>query len=155
GLVQPKGEGRTVLVVRHGKDEMRIPVEVVGLKTPAPVSFETQIVPILTKRGCNAGACHGKAEGKNGFKLRVFGFGTVADHEYLWAEGRGRRFFPASPENSLLLRKATGQVSHGGGRRIPTDSLDHARLRRWLIEGARFGAGTSAVTDIEVEPKQQ
>jgi hypothetical protein len=155
GLIQPKGEGRTVLVVRHGKEEMRIPVEVLGLRSPAPVSFETQIVPILTKRGCNAGACHGKAEGKNGFKLSVFGFDTAADHQALVAEGRGRRVFPASPENSLLLRKATGQISHGGGRRIPGDSLDHARLRRWLVEGARFGAGTSAVTAIEVEPKQQ
>jgi hypothetical protein len=157
GLVQPKAEGRTVLVVRHEKEEARIPVEVCGLKTPAPVSFESQIMPILSKAGCNSGACHGKAEGKNGFKLSIFGFDPAADHEALAMETRGRRIFPADPDSSLMLLKATGQVAHGGGRRMTTDSLHYHRLRRWIAEGALGPASRAGpeIRSIEVEPKEQ
>src|SRR5271170_5654445 len=63
GLVQPLAEGRTVIVVKHGQEQVRIPVEVRGLKSPPPVDFETQIMPILSRGGCNSGGCHGKAEG--------------------------------------------------------------------------------------------
>ena len=155
GLVQPRAEGRTTLVVRHGKDEARIPVEVRGLLAPTPVSFENQIIPLLTRSGCNSGACHGKAEGKNGFKLSVFGFDTEADHQALTMEARGRRVLLASPENSLILRKATGQVGHKGGKRIDPNSPHYKRLHRWIGEGARFGVGMPAVTRIEVEPPEQ
>jgi hypothetical protein len=154
GLVEALAEGQTIIAVRHGKEQVRIPVEVAGLKKPTPVSFATEVMPILSRSGCNAGACHGKAEGKNGFKLSVFGFDPVADHEALVMEARGRRVLPGAPANSLMLLKATGQIAHGGGRRIPTDSLHHRRLLRWISEGACYSAG-SAVTALEVEPQQQ
>jgi hypothetical protein len=70
-------------------------------------------------------------------------------------EARGRRIFPGAPENSLVLRKAAGQVAHGGGKRLALDSLAYRRLHRWLSEGARFGVGPASVTAIEVEPQQQ
>ncbi|MSQ95266.1 MAG: DUF1553 domain-containing protein [Gemmataceae bacterium] len=157
GLLQPKSEGKTVLVVRHGKGELRVPVEVTGLKTPAPVSFETQIMPILSKAGCNGGGCHGKAEGKNGFKLSIFGFDPDADYESLMLETRGRRIFPAAPDSSLMLLKATGKIAHGGGRRITSDSLHYQRVRRWIAEGAVGPAGKIGpdIQSIEVEPKEQ
>jgi hypothetical protein len=157
GLVQAKAEGRTVIVVRHGKDEARVPVEMSGLKTPAPVSFASQVMPILSKAGCNGGGCHGKAEGKNGFRLSIFGFDPSADYESLMLESRGRRVFPAAPDSSLLLLKATGQVAHGGGRRMATDSLHYRRLRRWIAEGAPGPAnqGGSEIQSIEVEPREQ
>jgi hypothetical protein len=155
GLVEPLSEGRTVLVVRHGAEQVRVPVEVSGLKTPPPVSFGTEVMPILSRAGCNAGACHGKAEGKNGFKLSVFGFDPVADHEALVMEARGRRVFASSPAHSLMLLKATGQIAHGGGRRIATDSRHYRRLLRWITEGARLSSNAGDVTAIEVEPQQQ
>jgi len=155
GLIQAKGEGQTFVVVKHGADEARIPVTVTGLKSPTPVSFESQIIPILSRNGCNSGGCHGKAEGKNGFKLSVFGFDTVADHQALVMEGRGRRVIPSAPDSSLLLLKATGRISHGGGKRLNPDSLHYQRLRRWIVEGTRFGAGIPPVTAIEVEPREQ
>jgi hypothetical protein len=157
GLVQPKADGCTVLVVRHGNEEARIPVEVSGLKTPAPVSFESQVMPILSKAGCNSGGCHGKAEGKNGFKLSIFGFDPAADHEALTMETRGRRIFPVAPDSSLTLLKATGQVAHGGGRRMTTESLHYRRLRRWIAEGATGPASRAGpeIVSIEVEPKEQ
>lgn len=164
GLVQPRGEGHTEIVIRHDKDQVSVPLVVRGLKSPEPISFEYQIIPLLTKARCNSGGCHGKAEGRNGFKLSVFGFDTVADYQALVLEARGRRVFLSSPDSSLLLRKATGQMSHGGGKRIATDSLRYQRLQRWLTEGARFEppliAGASegdlaGVARIEVEPQQQ
>ncbi len=162
GVVQPKAEGKTILVVRHEKGEARIPVEVTGIKTPAPVSFNMQVMPILSKAGCNGGGCHGKAEGKNGFKLSIFGFDPDADYESLMLETRGRRIFPAAPDSSLMLLKATGQVAHGGGRRFATGSLHYQRLRRWIAEGAarRAEVHKDPVADvdiqsIEVEPREQ
>src|SRR3954466_3969841 len=81
-------------------------------------TFERDIVPILTRAGCNAGACHGKARGQNGFQLSLVGFAPDFDYAAITQEARGRRVFPAAPEQSLLLQKPTAQVPHGGGRRL-------------------------------------
>src|SRR5215217_149808 len=83
-----------------------------GAAEPAP-TFERDVQPILTRYGCNQGACHGKARGQNGFQLSLLAFDHAADHAALTAEARGRRVFPASPANSLLLTKGTGSVPHG------------------------------------------
>src|SRR3954468_22242415 len=80
--------------------------------------FENDIVPILSRHGCNSSGCHGKAEGQNGFKLSVFGFDPPADYDALTKEGRGRRVFPAAADRSLLLLKASGGAPHGGGLRL-------------------------------------
>src|SRR5688572_13802004 len=69
----------------------------------APVSFERDIQPILTARGCNQGACHGKARGQNGFQLSLLAFDPNFDHSALTQEARGRRVFPAAPDRSLVL----------------------------------------------------
>src|SRR3954467_8358220 len=83
-----------------------------------PINFANQIVPIFTKAGCNAGGCHGKSSGQNGFKLSLLGFEPTEDYEHLTREAKGRRIFPAAPERSLVLLKATGELPHGGGKRI-------------------------------------
>src|SRR4051794_17561177 len=85
-------------------------------------TFERDIVPILTRAGCNAGACHGKARGQNGFQLSLLGFDPDSDHAAIAFEARGRRVFPAAPERSLLLQKAAAQVPHGGGRKVEIGS---------------------------------
>lgn len=154
GLIEPVAEGTTEIWIRHQGQLARVSVEVRGLKNPLAVSFEQQIIPLLTKAGCNTGSCHGKAEGQNGFKLSVFGFDPEADYQAIVMEGRGRRVFPSSPTNSLLLRKATGRLPHGGGIKITEGSLAHQRLARWLTEGMRLrSAGINPVVTIEVEPK--
>jgi hypothetical protein len=98
--------------------------------------FATDVVPILSRYGCNAGGCHGKASGQNGFKLSLFGFDTEFDYQALVKEGRGRRIFPAAPERSLLLTKATAAVSHGGGRRFGEESEAYQTLLAWIRSGA-------------------
>src|SRR5581483_11968196 len=100
--------------VRRGADRLDIPVTVNGFATGRAVDFRTEVQPLLSKLGCNAGGCHGKASGQNGFKLSLFGFDTDFDYAAIALEARGRRVFPAAPEESLLLRKATGRMPHGG-----------------------------------------
>src|SRR3954452_21714918 len=96
-----------------------------------PVTFERDVVPLLTRAGCNAGACHGKARGQNGFQLSLLGFDADFDHSAIAKEARGRRIFPAAPEQSLLLRKASAQVPHGGGRKLEVGSPFYQALLGW------------------------
>ncbi len=156
GLIAPRAEGKTEIVVQHGAESVRVPVEVRGLKQPTPISFEHQILPILTKASCNSGGCHGKAEGQNGFKLSVFGFDPPADYQALLMEGRGRRLFASSPAHSLFVGKSTGRVPHGGGRKIEPDGIRYQRLVRWITEGAQYqSAAVKPVVSIVVEPAGQ
>src|SRR5439155_18669016 len=105
-----------------------------------PIYFSSDVVPLLTKLGCNSGGCHGKATGQNGFKLSLLGYEPELDYEAIVKEARGRRLFLAAPERSLLLLKATGMVPHGGGKRIEIGSDDYRVLARWIENGARPAA---------------
>jgi len=98
--------------------------------------FGTDVVPILTKLGCNGGGCHGKATGQNGFKLSLFGFEPESDYESLVTEGKGRRLSLSDPDRSLLLLKAVSRVPHGGGRRLEEHSDEYRLLRSWIAKGA-------------------
>jgi hypothetical protein len=110
-----------------------------ALPETRPLHFANDVVPLLTRFGCNSGGCHGKASGQNGFKLSLFGFDPAFDYNAIVKEARGRRIFPASPDNSLLLAKATGRVAHGGGRRILPTSEAYQVLRRWIVQGTPVG----------------
>ena len=121
-----------------------------------PIHFANQVVPLFTKFGCNAGGCHGKASGQNGFKLSLLGFEPEDDYEYLVKENRGRRIMPAAPANSMLLLKATGTMPHGGGKRIDVDSPPYRVLYRWIEQGTPFGKPSDpVVTRIEVTPTER
>ncbi len=100
------------------------------------VAFVTDVMPILTKLGCNSGGCHGKSTGQNGFKLSLLGFVPSFDHESMVKEARGRRVSASDPESSLLLQKAVGRVPHGGGRRLTEESPDYRVLADWIRQGA-------------------
>ena len=155
GRVIPLHDGRTEILIKLGNHSARIPVEVRDLKSPRRISFRREVVPILSKAGCNAGGCHGKAEGQNGFKLSVFGYDAVADHQAIVLEGRGRRVFPAAPDKSLLLSKATARTPHGGGQKLEKDSRWYARLRRWISEGLQIDdEGADPIEAIAVEPAE-
>ena len=99
-------------------------------------SFELDILPILTARGCNQGACHGKARGQNGFQLSLLAFDADFDYAALTQQARGRRVFPAAPERSLLLLKATAALPHGGGLRLENGGPDYELLLQWIKQGA-------------------
>src|SRR5436190_6017467 len=119
------------------------------------VSFSNDVIPVLTKAGCNLGVCHAKAGGgQNGFQLSLLGFEPRDDFEELTSEFRARRLFPAAPEKSLLLQKASGQVPHGGGVRLPADSDGYAVLREWIRQGApKDEAEDPTLVAFDIEPK--
>ena len=124
-----------------------IPALVVGLVLAGPVaargaepavSFGNDVVPTLTRAGCNAGSCHAKANGgRNGFQLSLFGFEPAEDYGHVVLESRGRRVSFADPDHSLLLLKASGAVPHGGGVRLARGSAGYALVREWVRQGAR------------------
>jgi hypothetical protein len=119
-------------------------------------TFERDVEPILARAGCNAGACHGKARGQNGFALSLLGFDHDFDYHAITSEGRGRRLFPASPENSLLLRKASGRVPHGGGKKLPVDGPYYDLVRRWIVAGCpRTPADAPKLVRIDIEPPER
>ncbi len=155
GMVTPLRDGQTEIIAEvAGAAPVRVGVSVTRFADEPPVSFANQVVPTLTKLGCNTGGCHGKASGQNGFKLSLFGFEPGEDHEYLVREGRGRRIAVSAPEHSLLLLKAAGQVAHGGGKRLEKGSPSYALLRRWIRQGTPNDPSNSpSVQRIEVLPR--
>src|SRR5262245_6848761 len=156
GLVKATADGSTVIEVRVQNRFLRVPVKVAGTTQPRRFNFENDIESLLSRFGCNSAGCHGKAEGQNGFKLSVFGFDPVADHAALTKEARGRRVFPAAPENSLLLRKMSGQMAHGGGARIPRASSDFETVRAWIAAGLPLGSPDDPTArSIRVEPPER
>ncbi len=116
--------------------------------------FERHVAPLLGKHGCSSGACHGSFQGRGGFRLSLFGHDPRQDHRALTHEALGRRISLAEPESSLVLLKATGQVPHGGGRRFERASWPYRVLRDWIAAGARHEAGTGAVRELQVEPRE-
>ena len=98
-------------------------------------SFNTDVMPLLTKAGCNQGACHGKGSGQNGFRLTLRGFAPEQDYQWITREFSGRRIDRTAPANSLLLRKATAQTPHEGGRLFSTTSREYTLLLNWLNAG--------------------
>jgi hypothetical protein len=118
------------------------------------ISFVNDVVPILTKAGCNSGGCHAKANGgQKGFQLSMLGFDPSEDYEHMVKENRGRRLFPAAPENSLILTKASGTMPHGGGIRLAADSAGYQVLLNWIRQGTPSDLETAPkIVSLQVDP---
>ena len=119
-----------------------------------PVHFANEIVPVLSKYGCNTGGCHGRFAGQNGFKLSLFGYEPLEDYDHIVKEARGRRISPGAPEQSLLLLKGTNTIPHTGGKRLDVESKDYALLVKWIRQGMPEGSLDPALTGIAVEPRE-
>lgn len=100
------------------------------------VDFDTDLMPVLTKAGCNAGACHGSSAGRGGFGLSLFGADPEGDYASIVKELEGRRVNLAQPADSLLVAKPTGLLDHGGKTRLDPFGPGAALLERWIAEGA-------------------
>ena len=118
-----------------------------------PVSFTREIEPILTKAGCNSGACHGAQHGRGGFRLSLFGFDPAFDHAQIVQSAEGRRVVSADPERSILLRSRRSSWSTAAAKRLKLGSPEYETVRRWLEDGAAEPtAKDPTVTKIEVWP---
>jgi hypothetical protein len=147
-----------------GKTPIAGLILILGLDASAPAAepvpkaplFSRHVVPLFSRLGCNAGACHGAVKGQNGFRLSLFGAEPVSDHQRLLRDAAGRRLNLNDPDNSLLLLKATGQVAHQGGVRMARGSAEHAILRNWIAAGAQLDAiEKSLVTRLTIAPAQK
>jgi hypothetical protein len=153
GQVRVLGKGIATITVTAGRQTIAASVTVTEFDEDQPLHFTNDIVPLLTRYGCNAGGCHGKASGQNGFKLSLFGFDPGFDYNAIVNEARGRRLFPAAPKSSLLLIKAAGQAAHGGGKRISPDSEAYQTLLRWIVQGAPFARRSAPeLRKLEIVP---
>ncbi|MEO2047016.1 MAG: hypothetical protein ABGX16_10620 [Pirellulales bacterium] len=124
--------------------------------TDERLSFELDVMPVLSVAGCNAGACHGKQGGQNGFQLSLLGFDAESDYTAIVHEAHGRRLAPAAPKRSLLLRKVSAQVPHGGGLRLAPDSPLYDVLQRWIVQGMLRSTDSDPVLErITLAPEQR
>jgi hypothetical protein len=130
-----------------------IAAPVPALQLDHPMSFKHDVMPIVTKAGCNTGACHGAARGRDGFHLSLFGYDLDGDYTRITREMGARRVNLAIPEESLLLLKATGAVAHTGGKRFDPTSDFYKALYQWLAAGAPHDPpDTPKVTAVTIQP---
>lgn len=131
-------DGSSILEVRlPGSEQVaRIPVQVRSANTKKSWQFDAHVQSVLSRAGCNSGACHGALAGKGGFRLSLRGYDSSADHYTITRQDRGRRIEPADPGRSLLLAKPTGAIAHKGGLRLEQDSDDYRLLAEWIADGA-------------------
>jgi hypothetical protein len=127
-------------------------VELPGNKTVDKVDFERHIMGLLGRMGCNSGSCHGSFQGKGGFRLSLFGYEPAKDYEAITRDNFGRRLSSGDAHNSLLLLKASGQVSHGGGMRFLKGSWQYRIFQEWIEAGAPWSRGSGTVQSIQITP---
>jgi hypothetical protein len=154
-VLLPAKDGATDMSVTAGGRTLKVPVTVSRAGQERPVSFKLDVMPVFMRAGCNTGACHGAARGKDGFRLSLFGFDPDGDHFRLTRELAGRRISVAVPQDCLLVEKSTGAVQHTGGERYKADSSLNATILRWLEAGAPKDAADVAVpTSLELMPER-
>ncbi|MFM9115590.1 MAG: DUF1549 domain-containing protein, partial [Planctomycetota bacterium] len=140
-------DGRTVHVA--------VNATVSGQDQPTRWSFRNHVEPVLSKSGCNGGACHGARAGQAGFRLTLFSYEPDADYVYLTRQANGRRIVPDDPGRSLLLTKPTGLIAHKGGVRFEPDSLEYRVLAEWIAQGTTGPAEDDPrIVGLDVYPAQ-
>ena len=156
GQLLAVSNGESKLTIKVGDRSVERTVVVSGVDEHPTTEFVKDIAPILSKAGCNMGACHATQHGQGGFKLSVFNFEPDADREAIVRDRHQRRANLVAPEKSLFLLKPTMTVPHGGGKRLAPNSVEHQTLVAWLNNGAPAPKKEPAkVTALAIHPKQR
>ncbi|HEX4322156.1 MAG TPA: DUF1549 domain-containing protein [Acidobacteriaceae bacterium] len=151
----PLGDGQATIIATVQGHRASAPLTVKGYWTASAWSFRNDVLPVMTKVGCNSGPCHGAAAGKNGFKLSLRGYDPVADYYALTHQADARRTNRMEPGKSLILLKPTLAIAHGGGRRFDVGSPEYKVMAGWLAQGMTAPRETDAtVTEIQVFPHE-
>jgi len=154
GLLVPVANGNATLRAWAGDRKVSAEVRVVDMDKPFEWSFRNHVQSVLTKAGCNMGACHGAQAGKKGFRLSLRGYDAEGDYNVLTRQARGRRVVPSDPGRSLMLTKPTGVLPHGGGLRFEAGSLEYRVLADWIADGlAGPRENDRRIDHLEVLPK--
>lgn len=148
------GDGETAITVTCGGQSVQVPLKVENAGMVPPMSFSNDVLPAIMRAGCNTGGCHGSAQGKNGFRLSLFGFDPQYDYISLTRDMRSRRINAAIPEESLMLEKPSGMVDHEGGTVIqPGDGL-YGPMLQWIKEGTQPDPqDLPGLADIQIYPR--
>ena len=156
GRLLALANGETSITVKVSDETVKKSITISGIEAQPTTEFMRDIAPILSKTGCNMGACHATQHGQGGFKLSVFGFEPGADREAIVRDRQQRRTNMVAPEQSLFLLKPTMTVPHGGGKRLALNSVEHQTLVAWLKNGAPVPKKEPAtVTALSIFPKQR
>jgi hypothetical protein len=156
GVVQSIADGEATVTVEENGIKAAVPVHVQHAAADVPVSFTQEVIPVLTKAGCNQGACHGGQHGKGAFKLSLRSFDPAFDYAQIVQSAEGRRVVLSDPERSIILLKPTLTMEHGGGERFPVNSREYTILKQWLEDGAPGPNSQDAtVSKIEIWPAKR
>ena len=152
GVAFPQSDGAATIHIKAGNLAQIIPVVISNQAKPDPVRFNSEIVAVLTKQGCNSGSCHGSPQGKGGFALSLFGYDPRIDEESLTRNGLNRRVSLLAPEDSLLLKKPMMRLAHVGGKKLNKNEVAYNILRGWIAEGVKIDAEAPATVKIAIYP---
>lgn len=151
----PRAEGTTKLNASWKGLNADCDITVAEAETEKPISFHLDVMPVITRTGCNTGSCHGAARGKDGFRLSLFGFDPKGDYDRITREIGIRRINLARPDQSLVYLKSIGAVPHSGGKRMEPDSDYAESILNWLKADAKMDASEPpACTQVQLFPPQ-
>lgn len=153
GIVRPHANGEATLTASYEGLTVSAQVTVTGLNEVFDPDFIRDVNPVISQLGCNAGTCHGSKDGKNGFKLSLRGYDALFDTRAFGDDHAARRVNFASPDDSLMLLKATGAVPHRGGAVTDIGSHYYNTIRHWIANGAKVDMTAPRVTGIELSPQ--
>ncbi|MFM8274021.1 MAG: DUF1549 domain-containing protein, partial [Gemmata sp.] len=153
GLVRPTQDGTGDITVALAGRTVTLTYSAAEFAKDVPVSFVSDVQPVLSKLGCNAGTCHGAQAGKNGFKLSLRGYDPLYDFRALTDDLEGRRFNRAAPEKSLMLMKPAGAVPHQGGVTMTAGDPNYELVRRWISQGVKLDLDAPRVKSLDIFPK--
>jgi hypothetical protein len=154
-FVQPRADGQATVGAVVLGHHATASVNVRDYSASTQWSFRNDVLPVMTKMGCNSGPCHGAAAGKNGFKLTLRGYDPETDYYTLTHQALARRTERVEPAKSLILLKPTLTIPHGGGRRFPVGSPEYQIISGWIAQGMPAPLDSDArVTAIQVQPHE-
>jgi len=154
GRVVPTGNGTTTVVANADGKQASAKVTVSNFEQAHEWSFRNHVQSVFSKAGCNSGACHGAAAGKNGFRLSLRGYDPEGDFFSITRQSRGRRVVPDDPGRSLVLTKPTGAIPHKGGVRFTEDSYEYRVVADWIAQGQKAPAADDArIKRLDILPK--
>ncbi|MSV28701.1 MAG: DUF1553 domain-containing protein [Bryobacterales bacterium] len=147
--------GESVITANCEGGAGRTTVKVAAATVPVEISFPRDVISILTTKGCNSSACHGSPAGQSGFKLSLYGSDPAADFNMIVESHGGRRVNRGDPQQSLILRKPSFQVPHGGGHLFTNQADEYQTILQWLVQGAKPSSGGPRIQSIELYPRER
>ena len=153
GLLKPAQDGTGTLTLSLGTITTVLPIEVRHTRAELHPDYIRDVMPVISRLGCNTGSCHGSKDGRNGFKLSLRGYDPEFDVLALTDEQASRRANSAVPDSSFFLQKASAAVPHEGGQLTVPGDESYEILRAWIAGGGKLDTTTPRVASLAVYPQ--